>query len=1126
MSPRSPVVFPFRLRVVRIVAALSGLLSAAVSLLAGPPAPGPVPPPAPPNFAAARAAVVDLTTTFGPRYPQGAKFLERLGKLERADGLSESERRRQFLALQREALLANPLLDFDRMLVVKRRMPAAKNQMSTPAMMALGLPSNHECNSSLDRTGYDNELAVLSLANCRADAFPAGTEALRTLYRPPGEGYVGEMDLHWDGDRFLFTQSDAKNWTVWELRTDGSGLRPVSRMPEDVDAFDACYLPNGKIIVGATAAFQAVPCWHGLKRVSNLYLMEADGTGVRQLCSDQDHDLHPTVLPSGQVLYNRWDYTGINHIFLRELMVMNPDGTGQRAIYGSNSWYPNSLYFTQPLPGDSHRLISILSGYHGVHKMGQLVLIDHGRGWHEADGLVQRLSGRGDPIRPQVSDVLVNDDWPKFLQPLPLSDRHFLVAAWPAPDRPWGIYLVDAFDNLVLIYEEPGFALLEPVPLQARPRPPVIPDRVDPARTDATVYLQDIYAGPGLEGVPRGTVKNLRVVAYHFGYPGLAGPDIIGRGGPWEVMRILGTVPVEPDGSAHFVVPANTPLTVQPLDAEGKAVQLMRSWFTAMPGERVSCVGCHETPATVPAAGYSLAATQPPRAITEWFGPPRGFDFAREVQPVLDAHCVRCHDGAVDTPLDLRAVGQRADYAGQKLSKLAYQRMPDEMRQATGGVLKYTPAYDVLLPYVRRVGIEDDVSLLRPGQYHADTSPLVQLLKKGHYGATLDAEAWSRLVTWIDLNAPCHGTWGGAFPLPTGIHERRMAMRKQFGGPVDDPEKVIQAAAVVRGPEKIKGAKPGRTEAVADGMVNFKFQISNWPAGEEAGAVRGQTIDLGEGVTLKLVPVPAGEFAMGDAQGAPDEQPLARVVIARPFLMGAFEITNEQFRRFNAVFDPHYYGKRHGQPDDQGLPLNSPQQPAIGVSWHDAMAFCQWLTQRTGRRFTLPTEGQWEWACRAGSATRLAYGDVDTDWSLWANLADASFRAGVMRNGARQQTGGLDHLMLDGADLGDNRFDDHAVVTAPVGNFRPNAWGLFDLHGNAAEWTLSEYRPYPYREDDGRNATGSGGRRVVRGGSFYDPPRRSRSAARLDYPAWQRVFNVGFRVVGEFGPPAQTAAGQ
>jgi formylglycine-generating enzyme required for sulfatase activity len=256
---------------------------------------------------------------------------------------------------------------------------------------------------------------------------------------------------------------------------------------------------------------------------------------------------------------------------------------------------------------------------------------------------------------------------------------------------------------------------------------------------------------------------------------------------------------------------------------------------------------------------------------------------------------------------------------------------------------------------------------------------------------------------------------------------------------------------------------------------------------------------------------------MGSASGPADERPVARVAIERAFWMAACEVTNEQFRRFNPSFDARYYGKRHARPDDQGLPLNEPRQPVVGVSWQDAMDFCRWLSQRTGRKFTLPTEAQWEWACRAGSAGPLAFGGLESDFSPWANLADVSFRGGLMQNGVRQQTGGLEHLMLDGADLSDARFDDRAVVTAPVGSYRPNAWGLYDLHGNAAEWTLSEYRPYPYREDDGRNAVGGNGRRVVRGGSFFDPARRSRSAARLDYPAWQRVFNVGFRVVGERG---------
>jgi hypothetical protein len=195
-----------------------------------------------------------------------------------------------------------------------------------------------------------------------------------------------------------------------------------------------------------------------------------------------------------------------------------------------------------------------------------------------------------------VKDNLVEGDWPKFLHPFPLSEQYFLVAAWLNAKANWDIYLADVLDNLVLVREEPGWALLEPVLLKSQPKPPAVLEQVDLRRDDGLVYLHDVSVGPGLQGVPRGTVKGLRVLAYHFGYLGLAGPDRIGYGGPWEVMRILGTVPLEADGSAFFRVPANTPIALQPLDAEGKAVQLMRSWFSVMPGEKASCVGCHEHP--------------------------------------------------------------------------------------------------------------------------------------------------------------------------------------------------------------------------------------------------------------------------------------------------------------------------------------------------------------------------------------------------------------------------------------------------------------------------------------------------------------------------------------------------
>ncbi|MBN1417536.1 MAG: SUMF1/EgtB/PvdO family nonheme iron enzyme [Planctomycetes bacterium] len=1059
-------------------------------------------------------AVRDLRETFGPRYPRGAEFLARL------EALGDRPAAADVAKLAREALLANPLLTFDRLLVIRRR----ERRPGLPANgLHIGMPSNHECNSSLPRDGWENEIAILSLA--RPDA------PLETLYRPPDSGYVGEMDLRWDADRILFTRSDAESWKIWEIRTDGSGLRQVSTMPGDVDCMDPCYLPGGGIVFGSTASYQSVPCWHGLRWVTNLYRMdvgevdaggregeergggegegaERDGTAadVRQLCFDQDHDFHPAVLPDGRILFNRWDYTGPSHIFLRELMVMNPDGTGQRAVYGSNSWFPNSLYFSRPLPGETGRFISILSGYHGVHRMGQLVIIDADRGWEEAAGIVRRISGRGDPIIPKVRDNLVDADWPKFLHPFPLSETYFVVACQPTPRSPWGIYLADVFDNLVLVREEPGWALLEPVPLAPVPRPPVIPDRTDPARDDAVVYLHDVHAGPGLAGMPRGSVTRLRIIAYHFGYRGLAGPDKIGYGGPWEAMRIIGTVPLDPDGSACFRVPAKTPLAVQALDAEGKAVQLMRSWFTAQPGEVLACVGCHERPADGPAVTPARAARRPPREIDPWYGSARGFDFAREVEPVLEVHCANCHDGARARP-DLRPERRVEGYAGHKISDMGIERMHPRMRADTHGILRYTPAYEALLPYIRRVNIEDDVSLLVPGEYHVHTSPLIQMLRKGHGGIRLGTEAWDRIVTWIDLNTPCHGTWGEVYPIPDGAGERRMELRRLYGGPADDPETVPASGAVRYEAEAGGGIAPVPTEMAPPAD----------PPAPEAWTPRAKRIDLGGGVGMDLVLIPAGAFTMGDPRGEPDERPLARVAIARPFWMGACEVSNEQLRRFDPEHDSHRYVKRHGRDDDDGLPLDDPRRPAVRVSWERAMAFCRWLSASTSLRFRLPTEAEWEWACRAGAATPLAYGEVEADFSPWANVADRAFTRGHAKDG-RQVTGGLEHLVLEGAALADARFDDGAIATAPIGSFRANAWGLHDMHGNAAEWTASAYAPYPYRDGDGRNdvsAAGAARPRAVRGGSFFDPPARCRSAFRLDYPPWQRVFNVGFRVVCE-----------
>ena len=375
-------------------------------------------------------------------------------------------------------------------------------------------------------------------------------------------------------------------WQVYELGVDGRGLRQVSSDdPADVDNYDACYLPDGRIIFCSTRCFQGVPCVGGSDKVANLFIMDADGTNVRQLTFDQDHDWCPTVLNNGRVLYTRWEYSDTPHYFTRLLFTMNPDGTNQAAYYGSNSYWPNSTFYARPIPGHPTKVVAVISGHHGVPRMGELVVFDPALGRFEEEGAVQRIPGFGQKVEPIIRDQLVNDSWPKFLHPYPLSEKYFLVSCKPTPSRELG-HLPGRYVRQ--LRAAGGRAGLCDAGAGAAPQdgpPPVIPDRVDLKTDQAEVHIADIYAGEGMQGVPRGTVKRLRVYEPHFAYPGMGGHINIGIDGPWDVRRIWGTVPVDSDGSASFKAPANTPMAVQPLDADGKAVAVMRSWFTAMPGE-------------------------------------------------------------------------------------------------------------------------------------------------------------------------------------------------------------------------------------------------------------------------------------------------------------------------------------------------------------------------------------------------------------------------------------------------------------------------------------------------------------------------------------------------------------
>ena len=413
------------------------------------------------------------------------------------------------------------------------------------------------------------------------------------------------------------------------------------------------------------------------------------------------------------------------------------------------------------------------------------------------------------------------------------------------------------------------------------------------------------------------------------------------------------------------------------------------------------------------------------------------------------------------------------------------------------------------------------------GEYHADTSELVQMLRKGHHGVKLSQSDWDRLVTWIDLNGPCHGTWNEVGPVPEKADRRRREMQQQHNSAAADFEIVpvlkrdsASVDVVVPEPPLARLAVVARQSAAA-------LPVGDWPLTSDAArrqqALLGQTemtINLGGNVTMQMVRVPAGRFVMGSESGAADEQPPTVVRMDQDFWVGACEVTNAQFRRYDPDHNSGYFNKRFQSRDGPGLDLNRPNQPTVRVSWNEALAFCRWLSAKTGKSFTLPTEAQWEYTCRAGTASALSYGEVNADFSAFANVADQALAAPPTETGglgsnlfSEARNGVFESVIVSGNIACDERFNDGVIASAAVGSFEPNAWGLFDVHGNAAEWTRSLYRPLPYDDEDGRNDVAAEGRRVVRGGSFRDRPSRCRSSFRLDFPQWQPVPGVGFRVV-------------
>ena len=994
---------------------------------------------------------------------------------------------RKALAYKKAILLGNPLLDHDK--IVATRFVLGKQARNAMAP-ELGTQSNNWSNQeSARRSGFNSE--IVEISNLRGDM------QMRSVYKPKNTSSIADLKLHWDGERVMFTSTMTDNrWNIHEVKLDGTGYQTLIENKEpDLEFYDGTYLPDGRLIAISNIGYQGVPCVSGSDPVGNMVLYDPKTKNMRRITFDQDANWNPVIMNNGRVMYTRWEYTDLMHYYSRFVMHMNPDGTEQKALYGSGAAFPNSTFDMQPLPEHSSAFVGIISGHHGVARSGRLIVFDPTKARKGAAGMLQEIPYRNRPIVEVIKDELVNGVWPQFIKPTPLNDTYYLVAAKLSPDDLWGIYLVDVFDNVTCLMKQEGEGFISPIVVRKRTTPPAIPDRVNLKDKEATVFIQDIYEGEGLRNVPRGTIKEIRLHAYEYAYlKTTSDHNWHGIQSGWDIKRQLGTVPVEEDGSVIFKIPANTPVSIQPIDQYGAAVQVMRSWLTGQPGEVVSCVGCHEDQNKVPVPKRVIASQRSPHAIKAPDGGIRSFTFDLEVQPILDRACISCHNGE-----------QAFDLKGGKKDK-------------TG----YGTSYLNLHPYVHRQGPEADMAVLQPYEYYVNTSELIRVLKKGHANVKLTDQEWRTLYTWIDYNAPDKGYFNANkikdFPYQGYDQiERRTELTNEYanGMGVDWKKEIADYATYLKGKGEIKPEAPQPAKA----LKTKEVKVKNWPftsaVVKDLLAKEKETrkeLVLAPGIKLVFVRIPSGEFAMGSWKGTEDNRPVSKVNIKKSFWMAEVEITNAQYQTIFPEHDSRYVDQLWKDHVHFGYPANNPEQPVIRVSYNDAVEYCKKLSEKVGLSITLPTEAQWEWACRAGSESDFWYGNLNTDFGKMENLADESANRMAVSGVNPQPMSNNSYWYKYYSYLPkENNVNDGAMIQVDSKKYQANPFGLYSMHGNIAEWTRSDYLPYPYTEKAKKESE----LKVVRGGSYIERPKYSTAYIRKAYYPYQRIFNVGFRVIIE-----------
>jgi hypothetical protein len=743
------------------------------------------PPPALPlsagDVGTLRTAIMDLAATQKQRYPNGAKFLAQLDDIDRRlhnpNAQDQQAAQADFQALQRRALVANPLVSGQPIVFTVRSQYNPGHHNTETFFPA----AEHECNSGSFTPG--GALKILD----------AATGLARTLVPLP-KGVARDPEIDFDGKKIIFSmrKDPADSYHLYEIDCGmgvspmrdpgdppvsslspdvsssekqkqqqdraGTALEHMGKMPmphlkqltfaKDVDDLDPFYLPDG--CIGFSSTREPKYCMCNRHIMANLYRMEADGANICQIGKSTLFEGHGSLTPDGRILYDRWEYVDRNFGDAQGLWTADPDGTNHALYWKNNTPSPGAAIDARFIPG-TDRVVCTFSACHD-RPWGAIAIVDRSRGIDGRPPVIRTWPPEAMKIvwSPGVSGLGYDSTSglrPKYENPYPLSDKYFLCSRMTGRGEEMAIFLLDVFGNEILLHAEaPG--CFSPMPLCPRPRPPVIPTRRNFEGKDGLFYVQDVYQGTHMAGVKPGAVKYLRVVETpekrFWTSPAWYGGGTEAPGMNWHDFNnkvILGTVPVEADGSAYFAVPSEHFVYFQLLDENHRMIQSMRSGTMVQSGELGGCVGCHDDRRQAPptAGAVSMAMRRPPSRLDGWHGPAREFSYLRDVQPVFDKNCLACHDYNKPGADKLILAGDREPCFNTSYCQL----------WARG--------------YIRVVGA-GPAETQQAYSWGAGASKIVQVLDQGHHGVKLDPESLDRLATWIDINAPYYPSYATNFP--------------------------------------------------------------------------------------------------------------------------------------------------------------------------------------------------------------------------------------------------------------------------------------------------------------------------------------------------------------------------